>query len=117
MRQPFFCHAEDDISRYPRISLGVIWISYGPTGTYQTTVQITSKIEWPRGNPHFYYQNFTVTLHAVDDENLSSIILNDTGTASTFDAHGLIATSTIIITLNGLHALSYYSTDKTGNKE
>ena len=83
----------------------------------QTTVRITSKIEWPRGNTHFYYQNFTVTLHAVDDENLSSIILNDTGTASTFDAHGLIATSTIIITLNGLHALSYYSTDKTGNKE
>src|SRR6266567_2077723 len=82
-----------------------------------TTIEITGKIEWPRGDIPFYYPDFTVTLHAVDDENLSSIILNDTGTVSTFHAHGLTSTTTITITMNEIHTLSYYSIDKASNKE
>jgi hypothetical protein len=82
-----------------------------------TAIKITGQIEWSRGSIPFYYPNFTVTLHAVDDENLSSIILNDTGTMSTFHAHGLTSSTTITITMNGLHTLSYYSIDKAGNKE
>ena len=68
-------------------------------------------------NVPFYYPNFTITLHAVDDKNLSRITLNDTGTVRTFQAHGLTSTAAITITMNGLHTLSYYSTDKAGNKE
>ena len=83
----------------------------------QTTIQLTGRLSWPRNDVHYYYPNFTITLHAVDDENLSSIILNDTGYVSTFHVHGLASTEQTTITVNGLHKLSYYSIDQAGNKE
>jgi hypothetical protein len=74
-------------------------------------------LAWARDNVQLYYPNFTITLHAVDDENLSSIILNDTGTVSNFQSHGKTSTATLTVTTRGLHMLTYYSTDKAGNKE
>jgi hypothetical protein len=56
-------------------------------------------------------------LHALDDENLSSIILNDTGTVTSFHAQGRTASDIVAITITGLHALPYYLVDKAGNKE
>jgi len=82
-----------------------------------TTIQITSMFAWARDKTQFYYPNFTITLHAVDDENLSSIILNDTGTVANFQAHGKTSVATFTVTASGLHTLSYYSTDQAGNKE
>jgi hypothetical protein len=82
-----------------------------------TTAQITGMLAWVRDNVQFYYPNFTITLHAVDDENLSSIILNDTGTVSNFQAYGKTSTATLTVTTRGLHTLTYYSADKAGNRE
>jgi hypothetical protein len=83
----------------------------------QTTIHMTGMIQWPREDTPFYYPNFTITLHALDDENLSSIILNDTGRVTNFHVQGRTSLATITITANGLHMLSYYSTDQAGNKE
>jgi len=83
----------------------------------QTTVRITGKMEWLRDNTPFYYPNFTITLHATDDENLSSIVLNDTGIVTNFHVQGRTSIATLTVTTKGLHMLSYYSTDRAGKKE
>ena len=82
-----------------------------------TTLRITGQIKWLRDKTPFYYPNFTITLHAVDDKNLSSILLNDTGTVTSIHAKGKTFNATITITTEGRHTLSYFSTDQAGNKE
>jgi len=83
----------------------------------ETTIRINGQIEWLRDKTPFYYPNFTITLHAVDDGNLSSILLNDAGTVTSFHAQGKTFNTTITITTEGRHTLSYFSTDQAGNKE
>jgi hypothetical protein len=82
-----------------------------------TTIQATGQLEWPRNSITYFYPNVTVTLHAVDDQNLTSITLNDNGSITNFAARSLSSSATLTLTTTGLHMLSYYATDKAGNRE
>jgi hypothetical protein len=82
-----------------------------------TTIQTTGQLEWPRNSITYFYPNVTVTLHAVDDQNLTSITLNDNGSITNFTAQGQSSIATLTLTTTGLHMLSYYATDKAGNRE
>lgn len=70
-----------------------------------------------RAGVQYFYPNFTITLQATDNSNLSMIILNDTGTPAIFQVNGTSAQASLVINATGLHQLWYYSVDKTGNKE
>ncbi len=82
-----------------------------------TTMKISGPLAWNRTGILYYYPNFTITLTATDDENISSIILNDTGTITTFNGTGNTTTVTTTITTTELHTIWYYSNDTAGNKE
>ncbi len=82
-----------------------------------TTIKINGPLAWNRTGVGYYYPNFTITLTATDDENISRIILNDTGTITTFAGTGNTTTVTTTITTAELHTIWYYSNDTAGNKE
>ena len=82
-----------------------------------TTIDMTGALKWFRNGTTYFSPNVTVTLHAVDDQNLTSIVLIDNGTVASFSAQGRSSTTILTLTNNGLHMLSYYSVDKTANKE
>ena len=83
----------------------------------RTTITITGPTRLKRQSVPYFYPNFTVTLRATDNAGLSMIILNDTGTPTTFHISGTSAEVTLVITAQGLHILQYYSIDSAGNRE
>jgi hypothetical protein len=82
-----------------------------------TTIRMNGPLEWPRNDFMYFYPNVTVTLHANDNENLTSITLNDNGTTTYFNAQGQSSIANLTLTRTGLHLLSYYATDRAGNRE
>ena len=91
----------------------------GPTDSQPptTTLLATGPIKWSRNGIAYFYPTVTLTLHATDDQNLTSISLNDTGRLATFKAEGRSANATLTLSTTGIHALSYYSSDEAGNRE
>lgn len=53
------------------------------TSLPQTTISIRAPFDFPRAGNIYYYPNFTSTLHALDDMNLSTVSLNEAGTVHT----------------------------------
>ena len=82
-----------------------------------TTIQFRGALKWSRNGTTYFSPNITVTLHAVDDQNLTSIILRDNGTVTSFTAQGRSSTTVLTLTNKGLHIISYYAIDKAANKE
>ena len=82
-----------------------------------TTIAMTGAMKWSRNGITYFSPNVTVTLHAVDDQNLTSIILTDNGTVTSFTAQSRSSTTVLTLTNRGLHVLSYYAIDKAANRE
>jgi len=82
-----------------------------------TAISVTGPVSWPRDGISYFYPNFTVTLHAIDDGNLSTIVLDDTGTKASYAVHGNSSTVTFTVGIIGLHVMRYYSIDQAGNSE
>src|SRR2546422_3401966 len=89
----------------------------GDTTPPQTTLAVTGVFRFPREGYDYYYPNLTITLHAADDVNLSTVYLNDTGMVRAWNVSGTFANLTWTVTNLGLHNLTYWSADKAGNNE
>ena len=83
----------------------------------RTTIGIAGPMRFLRAGVQYFYLNFTITLRATDNSNLSMIILNDTGTPTIFQVNGTSAQASLVVNATGLHQLWYYSIDKAGNRE
>ncbi len=91
--------------------------SAGDTQAPRTTISVRGPVHFQRMGVPYFWPNFTITLHAMDDMNLSRIVFNDNGTVTTWNVMGKAANVSLTVTVMGLHSLQYYSVDQARNKE